>query len=39
MPIETLGDFEVHDACRKIFILASIAFGRHIMPHQVSTDR
>ncbi len=31
-------DIEGHDACRKICILASIAFGRHIMPSQVPTE-
>jgi len=31
-------DIEGHDACRKICILASIAFGRHILPHQVQTQ-
>ena len=30
-------DVEGHDACRKICILASIAFGRHIYPTQVPT--
>ena len=28
-------DIEGHDACRKICILASLAFGRHIYPEQV----
>ena len=28
-------DIEGHDACRKICILASLAFGRHIYPRQV----
>ena len=28
-------DVEGHDACRKICILASLAFGRHIYPRQV----
>ena len=27
-----------HDACRKICILASLAFGKHVYPEQVSTD-
>ena len=27
-----------HDACRKICILASLAFGRHIYPDQVKTE-
>ncbi len=31
-------DVEGHDACRKICILASLAFGRHIMPAQVPTE-
>ncbi|MPM37523.1 hypothetical protein SDC9_84141 [bioreactor metagenome] len=31
-------DVDGHDACRKICILASIAFGRHVMPHQVPTE-
>ena len=31
-------DIEGHDACRKICILASLAFGRHIYPNQVSTQ-
>ena len=31
-------DVEGHDACRKICILAAIAFGRHIYPHQVPTQ-
>lgn len=31
-------DIEGKDACRKICILASIAFGRHIMPSQVPTE-
>jgi len=30
-------DVEGHDACRKICILADIAFGRHISPDQVPT--
>ena len=30
-------DVEGQDACRKICILASIAFGRHIYPNQVPT--
>lgn len=30
-------DVEGHDACRKICILADIAFGRHISPEQVPT--
>lgn len=31
-------DIEGHDACRKICILASLAFGKHVYPEQVSTD-
>ena len=31
-------DVEGHDACRKICILASLAFGRHIYPRQVPTE-
>ena len=31
-------DVEGHDACRKICILAAIAFGRHIYPEQVPTQ-
>lgn len=31
-------DVEGHDACRKICILASLAFGRHIYPEQVRTE-
>ena len=31
-------DVEGHDACRKICILAAIAFGRHIYPRQVPTE-
>jgi homoserine dehydrogenase len=31
-------DIEGQDACRKICILASIAFGRHILPRQVPTQ-
>ena len=30
-------DVEGHDTCRKICILSSLAFGRHILPRQVST--
>ena len=30
-------DIEGHDACRKICILSSLAFGRHIYPEQVPT--
>ena len=31
-------DIEGHDACRKICILSSLAFGRHVYPHQVPTE-
>ncbi len=31
-------DVEGHDACRKICILASLAFGRHIYPEAVYTE-
>ena len=31
-------DVDGHDACRKICILAAIAFGRHIYPEQVPTQ-
>lgn len=31
-------DIEGHDACRKICILASLAFGRHIYPEFVPTE-
>ena len=30
-------DIEGHDACRKICILATLAFGKHVYPDQVST--
>ncbi len=30
-------DIEGHDACRKVCILAALAFGRHVYPEQVST--
>ena len=30
-------DIEGHDACRKICILASLAFGKHVYPTQVKT--
>ena len=30
-------DVDGHDACRKICILASLAFGRHVHPEQVHT--
>lgn len=31
-------DIEGHDACRKICILAALAFGKHVYPEQVETD-
>ncbi len=31
-------DIEGHDACRKICILASLAFGKHVYPNQVKTQ-
>ncbi len=31
-------DIEGHDACRKICILASLAFGKHVYPAQVYTE-
>ena len=31
-------DIEGHDACRKICILSSLSFGRHIYPKQVPTE-
>ncbi len=31
-------DVAGHDACRKICILASLAFGRHVSPEQVPTE-
>ena len=31
-------DIEGHDACRKICILASLAFGKHVYPEQVKTE-
>lgn len=31
-------DIEGHDACRKICILASLAYGRHVYPEQVHTE-
>lgn len=31
-------DIEGMDTCRKICILAAIAFGRHVYPHQVPTE-
>lgn len=31
-------DIEGHDACRKICILAALAFGKHVYPEQVLTE-
>lgn len=31
-------DIEGHDACRKVCILATLAFGRHVYPEQVVTE-
>ena len=31
-------EVEGHDACRKICILASLAFGEHVYPHDVSAE-
>jgi homoserine dehydrogenase len=31
-------DIEGFDACRKVCILASLAFGKHVYPNQVSTE-
>lgn len=31
-------DVEGHDACRKICILASLAFGKHVLPEDVYTE-
>ena len=31
-------DIEGHDACRKICILATLAYGRHVYPEQVRTE-
>lgn len=31
-------DVEGHDACRKICILASLGFGKHVYPEQVQTE-
>ena len=31
-------DVEGHDACRKICILAALAFGKHVYPEQVKTE-
>ncbi len=35
---EPSADIDGHDACRKICILASLAFGRHVYPDQVHTE-
>ena len=31
-------DVDGHDACRKICILASLAFGKHVYPEQIHTE-
>lgn len=31
-------DIEGHDACRKVCILATLAFGKHVYPEQVITE-
>ena len=31
-------DIEGHDACRKVCILASLAFGKHVYPNQVEAE-
>ena len=31
-------DIEGHDACRKVCILAALAFGKHVYPNQVKTE-
>ncbi len=31
-------DIEGHDACRKVCILATLAFGKHVYPQQVKTE-
>jgi homoserine dehydrogenase len=31
-------DIEGHDACRKVCILAALAFGKHVYPDQVKTE-
>lgn len=36
--IDPSADVDGHDCCRKICILASLAFGRHIFPDQVPTS-
>ena len=35
---EPSADVDGHDTCRKICILASLAFGRHVYPNQVKTE-
>lgn len=35
---EPSADVDGHDACRKICILASLAFGKHVYPEQVRTE-
>lgn len=35
---EPSADIDGHDACRKICILASISFGKHVYPEQVKTE-
>lgn len=35
---EPSADIDGHDACRKICILASLAFGKHVYPEQVHTE-
>lgn len=35
---EPSADVDGHDACRKICILASLAFGKHVYPDQVHTE-
>ena len=35
---EPSADIEGHDACRKLCILSSLAFGRHLYPGQVETE-
>lgn len=35
---DPIADVEGHDACRKVRILASLAFGKHVYPSQVETE-
>ncbi len=35
---EPSADVDGHDTCRKICILASLAFGKHVYPNQVKTE-